>query len=81
MMKELAAAGISTGIHYRHPLHLQRAYNHLGYSNGDFPVSERLSETLFLPMGPELTEEQQDRVVGAVRDSVALQPQTFAVAH
>src|SRR5208283_2917737 len=43
LMRQLSLAGIGTGIHYPIPLHLQRAYNHLGYSDGDFPVSERLS--------------------------------------
>jgi dTDP-4-amino-4,6-dideoxygalactose transaminase len=82
MMKQLAAAGIGTGVHYPIPLHLQRAYSHLGYSSGDFPVSERLSdEALSLPMGPELTAEQQDRVVEAVRDSVMHESQTYAAAH
>ena len=82
MMKQLALAGIGTGIHYPIPLHLQRAYSHLGYSSGDFPVSERLSgEALSLPMGPELTEEQQERVVEEILNSVASRPQALAVAH
>jgi dTDP-4-amino-4,6-dideoxygalactose transaminase len=71
VMKELASAGIGTGIHYPIPLHLQKAYEHLGYSKGDFPVSERLSdEVLSLPMGPELTREQQERVVEEVMSSL-----------
>lgn len=72
MIKELTAAGIGTGIHYPIPLHLQKAYSHLGYAKGDFPVSERLSdEALSLPMGPELTAEQQERVAEALRSTVA----------
>ncbi len=82
MIQELAAAGIGTGIHYPIPLHLQKAYRHLGYVKGDFPVSERLSEeALSLPMGPELTAEQQERVVEALRASVANRTGVYAAAH
>ena len=51
LQAELAASGIGTGIHYPIPLHLQKAYRRLGYSLGDFPVSERVApEILSLPM-------------------------------
>ncbi len=81
MIEELTAAGIGTGIHYPVPMHLQKAYNHLGYSKGDFPVSERLSdEALSLPMGPELTAEQQQHVVEALRSSLAPRTQAYASA-
>jgi dTDP-4-amino-4,6-dideoxygalactose transaminase len=63
----LAEAGIATGIHYPIPLHLQEAYLGLGYKVGDFPVTERAcSEVLSLPLYPELTSDQQDRVAEAV---------------
>ena len=63
LQKHLASANIGTGIHYPIPLHLQRAYIHLGYSEGDFPVSERVSkEIVSLPMFPELRIDQQLRV-------------------
>lgn len=75
IMKQLSLAGIGTGIHYPIPLHLQRAYDHLGYSRGDFPVSERLSdEVLSLPMGPDLTAAQQERVAEELLKSVVLEP-------
>jgi dTDP-4-amino-4,6-dideoxygalactose transaminase len=81
-MRHLSLAGIGTGIHYPIPLHLQRAYNHLGYSHGDFPVSERLAnEVLSLPMGPELTLGQQERVAEEVRKAVMLEPQVCVAAH
>jgi dTDP-4-amino-4,6-dideoxygalactose transaminase len=55
--------GISTGIHYPIPLHLQPAYRYLGYKEGDFPIAEKSSkEILSLPMWPELTEDQMERV-------------------
>ncbi|MCR6109463.1 DegT/DnrJ/EryC1/StrS family aminotransferase [Bacillus sp. A301a_S52] len=51
--------GISTGIHYPLPLHLQPAYHHLSYKQGDFPVAENLCKhVLSLPMWPELTVDQ-----------------------
>ena len=54
----LAERGIATGIHYPIPIHLQEAYRDLGYSSGDFPVTERCAEQILsLPMYPELTPE------------------------
>ena len=60
--------GISTVIHYPIPIHLQTAYSSLGHKRGDFPVTERLADQILsLPMFPELTEEEIQRVVAAVR--------------
>jgi dTDP-4-amino-4,6-dideoxygalactose transaminase len=68
LQRELAHAGIGTGVHYPTPLHLQKAYAWLGYVQGDFPVAERVAaEVLSLPMYPQLTSEQQDRVAEALR--------------
>ncbi len=67
MMAHLGKAGIGTGIHYPIPLHRQRAYESLGYKVGDFPVTERVAgEIVSLPMFPQLTPEQQGRVVEEV---------------
>ena len=64
MMNHLKSVGIGTGIHYPIPLHLQKAYASLNYRGGDFPVTERVaSEIVSLPMFPQLTEQQQSRVV------------------
>ncbi len=66
-MEHLKAAGIGAAIHYPIPLHLQKAYAALGYSAGDFPVAEKLApEIVSLPMFPQLTEEQQARVVAVI---------------
>jgi len=66
LMSYLKDAGIGTGIHYPIPLHLQKAYSSLNYLPGDFPVAERVaSEIVSLPMFPQLTSEQQGRVVEA----------------
>jgi dTDP-4-amino-4,6-dideoxygalactose transaminase len=59
----LGEAGIGSGIHYPIPLHLQKAYNHLGYRQGSFPVTERVAtEIVSLPMFPQMTLEQQNAV-------------------
>jgi dTDP-4-amino-4,6-dideoxygalactose transaminase len=67
LMKNLAAAGIGTGIHYPIPLHLQKAYETLGYWKGDFPIAERVAaEIVSLPMFPGLLADQQERIVSEV---------------
>jgi len=64
LMRHLGESGIGTGIHYPMPLHLQKAYAWLGYGVGDFPVAEQAArEIVSLPMYPQLTAEQQERVV------------------
>jgi len=71
MMSALKDQGIGTGIHYPIPLHLQKAYQHLGYREGDFPVCEQLAkEIVSLPMFSQLKHEQQQRVVKAVAEFV-----------
>src|SRR5207245_5357410 len=67
LQKDLAAAGIGTGIHYPIPLHLAKAYEVLGFRPGDFPVAEQAaSQVLSLPMFPGLSLEQQERVVTCI---------------
>ncbi len=67
LMKDLAEQNIGTGIHYPVPLHQQKAYENLGYRTGDFPVTEAVTpEIVSLPMFPQLTAEQQERVIDAV---------------
>lgn len=67
--RELDARGISTSLHYPVPVHLQKAYRHLRYRVGDFPVAERVArECISLPLFPELTDAEQDRVVDALRE-------------
>ena len=72
LMWHLAEAGIGTGIHYPVPLHLQKAYASLGYHAGDFPVAEQSArEIVSLPMFPQLTSDQQARVVAQAMESVS----------
>jgi dTDP-4-amino-4,6-dideoxygalactose transaminase len=67
LQKHLADAGVQTGIHYPVPVHLQPAYAALGHRAGDFPEAERqAARVLSLPMFPELTAEQLERVAEAV---------------
>ena len=67
LQKRLDDAGIGTGIHYPIALHLTKAYKGLGFRAGAFPVAEKaVSQVLSLPMFPDLTSRQQDRVVAEV---------------
>ncbi len=65
----LSEKGVTTGIHYPIPIHLQPAYKNLGYRKGDFPISEQYAdEILSLPMYPELAPEQIAYVTGAIKN-------------
>ena len=73
LQKFLSEKGIATGLHYPLPLHLQKAYAHLGYKKGDFPVAEHAAERLLsLPMYPELTAEQIDYVCSSIKEFVGI---------
>lgn len=65
----LNSKGVSTGLHYPIPIHMQKAYSDLKYKKGDFPVTERLSkEILSLPMFAELSEKDIGYVVKNIKD-------------
>jgi dTDP-4-amino-4,6-dideoxygalactose transaminase len=67
--RELELRGIATGLHYPVPVHLQDAYAHLEHKQGDFPIAERVArDGLTLPLFPEMTDEQQDRVIDALHE-------------
>jgi len=67
----MKARGIPTAVHYPVPLHLQPVFAGLGQGEGSFPVAEAASRRVIsLPMHPYLTEEQQVRIVGALKESV-----------
>jgi len=75
----LHAAGVSTGVHYPIPVHLQPGYRDLGYNAGDLPRTERIChEVLSLPMYPELSSETLTKITGSVRQfcrqAVAVHP-------
>ncbi|MBU0631642.1 DegT/DnrJ/EryC1/StrS family aminotransferase [bacterium] len=68
MVAKLSEKSIPTAVHYPMPLHLQEAFIYLGYKEGDFPISERVSnEIMSLPMSPYLTDEQQEFIVEAIK--------------
>lgn len=71
--KHLEEQGISTAVYYAIPLHLQHALAFLGHKPGDFPVSEKLAQrALALPMFPELSDEDQERVIQVVLTGVGV---------
>ena len=71
VLESLQKQGIEAGVHYPVPLHLQRAYDHLGIKEGSLPVTERAAaELLSLPIYPEMKTEDQDRVVQAVTKAI-----------
>jgi dTDP-4-amino-4,6-dideoxygalactose transaminase len=64
----LQKRNIATGLHYPIPIHLQKAYAHLDYKRGDFPVAEKqANEILSLPMCPEMKDEQVEYVSVNIR--------------
>jgi dTDP-4-amino-4,6-dideoxygalactose transaminase len=68
-VKHLEANHIVPAYHYPVPCHLQKAYTHLGYREGDFPVSEYLAaHCVSLPMYAELTDEQIDLIINILND-------------
>jgi len=69
LQDHLNEAGIGTGIHYPVPLHSQKAYRVLGYSHGEFPVTERIAtEILSLPMFPQLERVDQETIARTVKE-------------
>ena len=69
LKKHLEANGVGCALHYPLPLHLQKCYASLGYKPGDFPVSESsANECLSLPIYPELTDAQIQRVAAVVEE-------------
>jgi dTDP-4-amino-4,6-dideoxygalactose transaminase len=69
--KHLASKGIATSIFYPLPLHLQPAYESFGGQIGQLPVAERAAnQVLSLPLYPEMTNEQVDRVADSLIEAL-----------
>lgn len=74
MMDFLQSKGIPSMIYYPVPIHFQQAFRYLGYRQGDFPVSERLSENvLSLPMHTEMEDEELALITQSVIDFLTWQ--------
>jgi dTDP-4-amino-4,6-dideoxygalactose transaminase len=74
MRRHLGSLGVPTEIYYPEPLHLQPAFSYLGYRPGDLPRAEEASrQVLALPIYPELSDEQQACVVGAMAQFYGVQ--------
>jgi UDP-2-acetamido-2-deoxy-ribo-hexuluronate aminotransferase len=68
----MKSLGVPTAVHYPLALHMQPVFKHLGYSEGDFPLSESAARRVMsLPMHPYLTDAQQVQVVDALAQAVA----------
>ena len=68
----LRGRGIATQVHYPVPVHLQEAYQDLGYTPGSLPHTEQAAaEILSLPLYPELTDDDVQYVAAALRETVA----------
>jgi dTDP-4-amino-4,6-dideoxygalactose transaminase len=68
LLAKLNADGIGAGLHYPIPVHLTPAFADLGYGAGSFPNAERAAgEILSLPLYPQITAAQQERVVGSLK--------------
>ena len=71
LQDRLREEAIASGLHYPVPVHLHPAYEGLGYAEGDFPNAERIASAgVSLPMFPELTEDQVERVAHVIRTHI-----------
>jgi dTDP-4-amino-4,6-dideoxygalactose transaminase len=69
LKKHLEANKVGCALHYPLPLHLQKCYASLGHKAGDFPVAEKAArECLSLPIFPEMTDAQIQRVAEVIKD-------------
>ncbi len=79
LTRRLSERGVGSMCYYPVPLHLQAAFKHLGYSQGDFPISEQVAqEVLSLPMYPELSDEDVLYVAECVQQVMATQASAYA---
>lgn len=69
LQEYLKSKDVGTLIHYPVPPHLSDAYADMGFHKGDFPLTERMAETvLSLPMGPHVSPEQAQAVISELRE-------------
>jgi dTDP-4-amino-4,6-dideoxygalactose transaminase len=81
VLQRMGEKGIGCAIHYPIPVHLQEAYRFLGYQKGAFPVAERCAEEfLSLPMYPELSRDQIQMTVEALKACLGAPNPAYASA-
>jgi dTDP-4-amino-4,6-dideoxygalactose transaminase len=69
LLTHLETSGIEARVYYPIPLHLQACYSRLGYKKGDFPNSEKASETtIALPVYPELQMSEKSFIVETIKE-------------
>ena len=72
LQQYLRGSGIPTMVYYPNPLHLQTAYKELTYAKGDFPVTEKLSQTvLSLPIHPYMELEEVNFVSDKIKEFIS----------
>ena len=70
LVTKLKQNSIPNVIYYKYPIHLMNGFSYLGYRKGDFPVSEKLSQTIVsLPMHPYLTEMDIDLIIKTLKNN------------
>jgi dTDP-4-amino-4,6-dideoxygalactose transaminase len=78
ILAQLKENNIPTAIYYPKPLHLQKAFDYLGYKEGDFPVCENIAKRIFsLPMHPYLEPDTQEKIYAVIK-GVACKKSLFA---
>lgn len=71
IMEELTKRDIHLNISYPWPVHIMKGYEYLGWNDGDLPITERRAEEIFsLPMYPTLTDDEQTKVISALKDII-----------
>jgi dTDP-4-amino-4,6-dideoxygalactose transaminase len=81
LKQSLQEQGVNTIIYYPIPIHRQPAYEDQAQADGNLPITDQLcSEVLSLPIFPELTSEQQERVITVLRQQLVAQTQERMVA-
>lgn len=68
LQQHLTQAGVQTLIHYPVPPHLQQAYQHAGFSKGQYPLAEQYAQQMLsLPIGPQLSDDDVAHTIAAVQ--------------